>query len=40
MERAVAAAEHALARFLGPDGRIDAPMAAHVLTATKGSTRH
>ncbi len=34
MERAVAAAEHALARFTAADGRIDAPMAAHVLTAT------
>ena len=34
MERAVAAAAHALARFAGADGRIDAPMAAHILTAT------
>jgi ubiquinone/menaquinone biosynthesis C-methylase UbiE len=34
MERAIAAAEHSLARFIAPDGRLDAPMAAHVIIAT------
>ena len=33
MERAVAAAEDALAPLVGNDGRIDAPMVAHVLSA-------
>ena len=34
MERAVAAAEDALAPLVGSDGKIDAPMVAHVLSAT------
>ena len=34
MPRAIAAAVAALAPLLGPDGRLDAPMAAHILTAT------
>jgi len=34
LERAVAAAEDALAQLVSSDGKIDAPMVAHVLTAT------
>jgi ubiquinone/menaquinone biosynthesis C-methylase UbiE len=34
MERAVAAAEDALTPLVGSDGKIDAPMVAHVLSAT------